>query len=76
MLRDNAADSSIRNHSVLTVVFTGPPSDIGFQENLCSAAPVQLLSGKASNKTNPNLYLSVPSNETGNDPLIILVFQG
>jgi hypothetical protein len=45
MLRDNAADSSIRNHSVLTAVFTGPPSDLGFRENLGSAAPVELLLG-------------------------------
>jgi hypothetical protein len=36
------------NH--LTAVFTGPPSDIGFQENPGSAAPVQFLLGVFAKK--------------------------
>jgi hypothetical protein len=30
----------------LTAVFTGPPYELGFQENTDSAAPVQLLLGE------------------------------
>jgi hypothetical protein len=35
----------MHKESSLTAVFTGPPSDIGFQENPGSAAPVQHLLG-------------------------------
>jgi hypothetical protein len=37
-------------------VFTGPPRDIGFQENLGSAAPVQLLLGALSSWTRDHWF--------------------